>query len=255
MASLQLVLLILIIQVAVISAKYTTLPGDTRVVKGKKDDAFNYKTTLPGVYKNLTSGIHKVTFVNSNCSTPFFKCSYTQDSSDQMTVTMSGYMSYGLKWVTFKGDGDLVPISIVFFTDDVWNDMASGSIQPQYSVPLIVRAKNMHTVTLTCSIYATNPKASLYIGLQKQVYYQMRQLQGPIDNSAKFPQILNLEVRNIILHRVSTVTVKKNQDIDFYSCNTGDYWLTHTIDWTVSGATSIGFSFAVFIGILLCILH
>ncbi|VDD80963.1 unnamed protein product [Mesocestoides corti] len=27
------------------------MPGDTRVVKGKKDDAFNYKTTLPGVYK------------------------------------------------------------------------------------------------------------------------------------------------------------------------------------------------------------
>lgn len=42
-----------------------------------------------------------------------------------MTVHMKGYMSWGLKWVTFFGT-DLVPISVVFFVDDIWNDLAGG---------------------------------------------------------------------------------------------------------------------------------
>lgn len=44
-----------------------------------------------------------------------------------MTLEMKGYMSSGLKWVTFFGD-DLIPISIVFFTNYIWNDLASGTL-------------------------------------------------------------------------------------------------------------------------------
>ncbi|KAL5962387.1 hypothetical protein TSMEX_009881 [Taenia solium] len=208
---------------------YKTLPGDIRVVKGQQNAAFNYETSLPGKYMYLTSGIHNITLANGYCSTPFFTCTYSEVDGTQTNVKMSGYMSYGLKWVTFMGGPNQVPISIVFFTDNIWNDLAAGSIQPQYSIPLIVRAKGLASVTLTCSIFSTNPKYNLYTGVDNVLYYSVKPAQ---DETKNHEQILNLEMRNILLHKVITLTVKKKLDIDFYSCNVDDYWLTHTIDWS-----------------------
>ncbi|KAL5105008.1 hypothetical protein TcWFU_008522 [Taenia crassiceps] len=215
---------------------YKTLPGDTRVVKGRQNEAFSYETSLPSEYVYLVSGIHNVTLANGDCSTPFFMCTYSQVNDTQTNVKMSGYMSYGLKWVTFMGGPNQVPVSIVFFTDDVWNDLAAGSIQPQYSVPLIVRAKGLRTVTLTCSIFATSPKFNLYTGVDNVLYYSVKPQQ---DETKKHNQILNLEIRNILMHKVVTLTVRKKLDIDFYSCNVDNYWLTHTIDWTQSGVVQV----------------
>ncbi|KAL5962386.1 hypothetical protein TSMEX_009880 [Taenia solium] len=81
-----------------------------------------------------------------------------------MTVTLMGNMSSELKWMIFMGPGDIVPITVVFLVNNVWND-------------------------------------------------------------------LTMEVRNILLHKVLTLTVKQKEAIDFYTCKVGDKYLTHTIDW------------------------
>ncbi|VDM17191.1 unnamed protein product [Hydatigera taeniaeformis] len=218
----------LVVQLVPSASLYRPLQGDIRVVKGQQNAPFNYATSLPGKYLYLVSGIHNVTLENGHCSTPFFTCTYNEVDSTQTNVKMTGYMSYGLKWVTFMGASNQVPIAVVFFTDDVWNDLGAGSIQPQYSVPLIVRAHGLPSVTLTCSIFASNPKYNLYTGVDNVLYYSAKPAK---DETKEHKQILNLEARNILMHKVITLTVKKKFDIDFYSCNVGDHWLTHTIDW------------------------
>ncbi|VUZ43052.1 unnamed protein product [Hymenolepis diminuta] len=224
------VLITLILSATRVSGYYT-LTGDTRMVKGKVDEAFNYKTTLPGNYAYFISGIHNISLEHGDCSSPFFTCKYNLVDDTTMTVHMEGYMSWGLKWVTFFG-ADLVPISVVFFVDDIWNDLAGGSIQPQYSVPLIVSAKGLHTVSITsCSIFSTTAKLTLSLDRNNVMYYST-ETKNLTDKRAEFPQLLNVEIRNILLHKVATVTIEKKHDIDFYSCKTGNYYITHTIDWT-----------------------
>ncbi|KAM7536412.1 hypothetical protein Aperf_G00000088767 [Anoplocephala perfoliata] len=205
---------------------YATISGDTRVIQGEEDDPFTYNTTLPGTYTKLEVGMFTVTISKGNCSTVFFNCTYKQDNDTQATVTMNGYMSRGLKWVYFTGANNLIPITIVFLNNYIWSDLQSDSIQPQYSLPLIVRAKGMHTVSITCAIFSTGPSLKLYINKGKAEYYSTS------DKVSNYPQILNFEKREILLHTVVTVTVKQNQPIDYYSCNSGKWWLTHTIDWS-----------------------
>nr|CDS24705.1 hypothetical protein EgrG_000131350 [Echinococcus granulosus] len=242
------VIFFLVVYIATSISAYKTLPGDIRVVKGKVNTAFNYQTSLPGKYLYLTSGIQNLTLQNGQCSTPLFTCIYSEVDSTQTDVKMSGHMTYGLKWVTFMGGPNQVPISIVFFTDDIWDDLASGSIQPQYSIPLIVRAKGLTSVTLTCSIFATNPKYNLYTGVNNVLYYSVKPVK---DETKNHTQILNLEMRNIIMHKVITLTVKRKDDVDFYSCNVNGYWLTHTIDWTQSGVAEVKATLISLIAVLL----
>nr|CDS24706.1 expressed conserved protein [Echinococcus granulosus] len=230
---------------------YTTLPGDKRVVKAKENENFDYKTTLPGTYTYLLADSSNITLKNGDCSSPLFQCTYVQSSSDMMTVTLKGKMSSELKWVIFMGPKNIVPITVVFFVNNTWNDLTIGSIQPQYSVPLIVQAKNSHTVTITCSIFSTTPLATLYTGLKMESYYQLRLFAPPIDNTSHHPQILNLEVRDILLHKVLTLTVRRKEAIDFYTCKVGRKYLTHTIDWT-----STANCFKVYATVLIaCLLH
>ncbi|BHF74496.1 hypothetical protein SprV_0501758200 [Sparganum proliferum] len=226
-----------LVLVCTVGADYYLKPGDNRTVIGNVDAPFSTTTTLPGDYDKLVSGIHSITIKNGNCSTPFFKCSMVKNSDTMSTVSISGYMSYGLKWITFSSSQNLIPISLVFLTNGVWNDLATGSIQPQYSFPLVVRAKGKHTVTITCSILTnglTVPQRKLTIGRSNIVFYN----QGgwnPVNNISAYPQIMNLEDRMVLFHRVMTLTVKQTEAIDFYACNTNKYWLTHTIDWTSAG--------------------
>ncbi|KAL5104812.1 hypothetical protein TcWFU_000475 [Taenia crassiceps] len=230
---------------------YTTLPGDTRVVKAKENETFDYKTTLPGSYTYLLAGSSRIPLKDGNCSSPLFQCNYIQYSADMMTVTLKGKMSSELKWTIFMGPEDLVPITVVFFVNNVWNDLTIGSIQPQYSLPLIVRAKNNHSVTITCSIFSTLPSVTLYTGKNMEKYYQLKLIGKPFDNVTHYTQILNLEVRNILLHKVLTLTVKQKEAIDFYTCKVGDKYLTHTIDWT-----STANRFGAYIALLLtCLMH
>ncbi len=88
---------------------------------------------------------------------------------------ISGFMSYGLERITFHTEKDvLAPITILFFCDHYWPEMSAsklsassspkesilvsnslyfifaGSMQGQYSGPLIVHAKGKQSVTLTC---------------------------------------------------------------------------------------------------------
>lgn len=43
-----------------------------------------------------------------------------------MTVTMKGKMSSDLGWVIFMGPGNIVPITVVFLVNNVWNDLTIG---------------------------------------------------------------------------------------------------------------------------------
>ncbi|VUZ43055.1 unnamed protein product [Hymenolepis diminuta] len=210
---------------------YKTLPGDTRVIMGAGNTQFSYKTTLPGNYTKLVTGLFTVHFKDGNCSTPFFVCAYVLDDETQMTVQMEGFMSWGLKWINFFGADDLIPITVLFFVDEIWNELAAGSIQPQYSVPLIIGGKDLASVSFSCVIFSTNPKYGLYLDNNKTLYYSNEKT--PVtDKTLEFPQILNLETRNIVLHKSTTTTVREKNPIDFYTCNVGNYWLTHTIDWS-----------------------
>ncbi|KAL7057511.1 hypothetical protein AAHC03_017180 [Spirometra sp. Aus1] len=227
-----------LVLVCTVGADYNLIPGDNRTVIGNLNDPFSTTTTLPGYYDKLVSGIHDITIKDGNCSTPFFKCSMVKNSDTMSTVSISGYMSYGLKWITFSSSQNLIPISIVFLTNGVWNDLATGSIQPQYSFPLVIRAKGQKTVTITCSILTnglTVPQRKLTIGRSNIVFYNQGVIK-PVNNISDYPQIMNLEDRTILFHRVMTLTVKQTEAIDFYACNTNNYWLTHTIDWTSAGA-------------------
>uniref|UniRef100_A0A0X3NRE1 Uncharacterized protein n=1 Tax=Schistocephalus solidus TaxID=70667 RepID=A0A0X3NRE1_SCHSO len=220
--------------ICTVRADYSLLPGDKRTVIGKVNEPFSTTTTLPGYYDRLVSGIHNISISNGNCSTNFFTCYIVNNSEIMSTVTISGYMSYGLKWITFFSSQNLIPISVIFLTDEIWNDLATGSIQPQYSLPLVIRAKGQVTLTLTCSILTnglTTPQRTLSTGRSNLVFYHQGG-KNSVNNVSSHAQIMNLEDRTILIHRVMTLTVKQNQPIDFYACNTKDYWLTHTIDWS-----------------------
>ncbi|KAM3173739.1 hypothetical protein ACTXT7_011965 [Hymenolepis weldensis] len=171
---------------------YKTLPGDTRIIVGAGNAQFSYKTTLPGNYTKLVTGLFTVHFKDGDCSTPFFLCAYVLDDETQMTVQMEGFMSWGLKWINFFGADDLIPITVLFFVDEIWNELAAGSIQPQYSVPLIIGGKDLASVSFSCVVFSTNPKYELYLDNNKTLYYSNEKT--PVtDKTLEFPQILNLD--------------------------------------------------------------
>nr|VZI28753.1 unnamed protein product [Spirometra erinaceieuropaei] len=147
-------------------ADYQLIPGDNRTVIGNLNDPFSTTTTLPGYYDKLVSGIHDITIKDGDCSTPFFKCSMVKNSDTMSTVSISGYMSYGLKWIIFSSSQNLIPISIVFLTNGVWNDLATGKL----GIPT---------------------QRKLTIGRSNIVFYS----QGgkkPVNNISDYPQIMNL---------------------------------------------------------------
>ncbi|VDN24169.1 unnamed protein product [Dibothriocephalus latus] len=113
-------------------------------------------------------------------------------SSDWSIAMVEGIMSDQLDYITFFGSNSLVPITIFFFNNGTW-----------------------------CNSAAVHSAADFAGKRQPHGYLQLRYFWFP-----------ELKIRTILLHTVATLTVKQNQPIDFYTCNVGDYWLTHTIDWS-----------------------
>ncbi|BHF74505.1 hypothetical protein SprV_0501759100 [Sparganum proliferum] len=231
------------------SAQYTPFEDETRIVKGRIGSSFSTKVSLPGVFTTITYDSDKFSVVNQNCSSDLFNCSIIPGSSDSSTAIINGKMTEKLTFITFSGGNSLVPITVFFFNNNTWSDRKTGAVQPQYCQPLIVRAKGKRTVTLTCSMSGSPITYALYTSVNRRLYYQKKVL-STVNKVSEQPQIMNLEIRSILFHTVVTLTVKQNQSIDFYTCNNGDHWLTHTIDWTsTSGsATRNLFSAGLLIG-------
>ncbi|BHF74492.1 hypothetical protein SprV_0501757800 [Sparganum proliferum] len=219
------------------SAEYTPLVKETRIVKGRIGSTFSTKVSLPGVYTTIAYDSDELSVVNRNCSTDLFNCSIIPGTSDSSVAIINGTMAEKLTFITFSGGNSLVPITVFFFNNNTWSDRKTGAIQPQYCQPLIVNAKGNKTVTLTCSMFGSPTKYALYTSIKRTLYYQ-KKLIGTTNKVSEHPQIMNLEIRSILFHTVATLTVTQKEDIDFYTCNSGDHWLTHTIDWTTTSGSA-----------------
>ncbi|KAL7058313.1 hypothetical protein AAHC03_017179 [Spirometra sp. Aus1] len=213
------------------SAQYKPLVKETRIVKGRIGSKFSTKVSLPGVYTTIAYDSEEISVVNQNCSTDLFDCRIIPGTSGSSTATLNGIMTEKLTFITFSGGKSLVPITVFFFNNNTWSKTSTGAIQPQYCQPLIVNAKGKKTVTLTCSMFGSPLKYALYTSIDRRLYYE-KKLLGTTNKVSDHPQILNLEIRSILFHTVATLTVKQKEDIDFYTCNSSDHWLTHTIDWS-----------------------
>ncbi|VUZ43053.1 unnamed protein product [Hymenolepis diminuta] len=252
-------LLVIGFLVSGIACTYVTLPDDTRVIKGIENSTYVYKTTLPGNYEQLFLYLKQTEVVDLKdgiCTSTMFECSYKLESEDLMYVTISGVISADLKWITFKGP-HLVPISVFFtLTNTTDINLAMGTMQPQYSFPLIIRAKGKKSVTMTCAIFPKlleRVKYKLSTFLNNTVYYEVKQI--TTSNKIKdYSQILNVEIVSVVLHKVNRITVKQVNDIDFYSCEYSDKSITHVIDWTTAqpdSANTIRIQFTIFLACLL----
>ncbi|VDL99427.1 unnamed protein product [Schistocephalus solidus] len=98
------------------------------------------------------------------------------------TVTISGYMSYGLKWITFFSSQNLIPISVIFLTDEIWNDLATES---RFWMPTtgcsMVEFDGLHVRmgagAVTRRIYISN-----------QISEKLEGLHAPDDNATEAPR-------------------------------------------------------------------
>ncbi|KAL5106090.1 hypothetical protein TcWFU_002244 [Taenia crassiceps] len=202
--------------------------NDWTVSKMEWED-FEFNTWLPGRYSTIVTNAGLAAFNESKCSTKHVNCSYSFDSKNYTRIKLWGTMSPDLMWATFKGDGNLVPVTVYFFNNKTWGNIDHKMLQPQFSLPLVITASGQEIVTFTCVF--TN-----YIGAEVNIYFgdKMRLVYNSTVNAiSNYSQILNVEAKRMTIFERYTLTVKKVNEIDYYTCSVNGQYLTHAIIWSI----------------------
>ncbi|KAL5106414.1 hypothetical protein TcWFU_009082 [Taenia crassiceps] len=207
---------------------YPDKNNDWTVSKMEWED-FEFNTWLPGRYSTIVTNAGLAAFNESKCSTKHVNCSYSFDSKNYTRIKLWGTMSPDLMWATFKGDGNLVPVTVYFFNNKTWGNIDHKMLQPQFSLPLVITASGQEIVTFTCVF--TN-----YIGAEVNIYFgdKMRLVYNSTVNAiSNYSQILNVEAKRMTIFERYTLTVKKVNEIDYYTCSVNGQYLTHAIIWSI----------------------
>ncbi|KAM3174830.1 hypothetical protein ACTXT7_009714 [Hymenolepis weldensis] len=182
------------------------------VISGVVGDAFYVQSLIPVKYNTIVTD--------------------SDNGSGQHKLTLRGTMSESLTRIYLLSDENLVPTTIFFFNDNKWSDTTYGSINPTYSTPIVRLVPRNATVILQCLINRWIPPFSLYTTINKSIYFSITSIGSTWENkTAEFPHILSVEHAYNGEGRLIKITVTRNESVDFYTCNNGDYWLTNVIYW------------------------
>ncbi|VDD75104.1 unnamed protein product [Mesocestoides corti] len=139
----------------------------------------------------------------------------------------------------------------VFNKDDLFAFL--GSIQSQFTLPLVINAKGKQVVTFSSVILHTSlfsepaaenfdhqsvilhPNFAILVFSQFSVYFSADHLlvyeNEGADNVKNFSQILNFQVKDMPFHKIIEITVKERWLVDYYTISYDNYHDTYTIDW------------------------
>uniref|UniRef100_A0A915F0H0 Uncharacterized protein n=1 Tax=Echinococcus canadensis TaxID=519352 RepID=A0A915F0H0_9CEST len=206
------------------------LPNDGRVVYGKLGSKFSYRTILPGEYTRVDSGMHSIIVKGEDCSTPLFTCTLEKDMPYRSVAVLSGVMTYGLRRVTFLGNHS-IPIVILFYADHYWPEIDDHTFQWQYSLPLVISAKDTDTVTFSVFILhfsaVSLPNFTLSYSASNDPVYKEKEY----DYLKDYPHILELQRNVFFMHTIIRVTVEKKEEVDYYCIGYNGQYHTHAIVW------------------------